>query len=278
MGELFPFKPALNASTLFPYQLNVIEQIRIAAEAGYEGIELWVPHIETFLQQGGTLKQIRAEAEISGIRLVNAIAFFEWAVADEAQRAAGVGQAQSQMNQLAEIGCEAIAVPPMGNLAAVTLNEMAERFAAVAELGRKAGVVPLLEFWGRASRMSTLDETLYVAGQSGVPDVRILLDPFHMYTGGSPWDSISRLKGGQVGMVHVNDFPAEPAKDRIQDRDRLFPGEGIAPLRQLASQLNRAGYAGYVSLELFQEEYGGRNALETARTGLTKMKDAMDIS
>lgn len=83
--------------------------------------------------------------------------------------------------------------------------------------------------------MSTLDEILYVAGQSGVPDAQIL------------------------------------------DRDRLFPGEGIAPLRELASQLNRAGYAGYVSLELFQEEYGGRNALETARTELTKMKDAMEV-
>jgi 2-keto-myo-inositol isomerase len=277
VGELFPFKPALNASTLFPYQLSVTEQIRIAAEAGYEAIELWVPQIETFVQQGGTLKQIRAEAETSAVRLVNAIAFFEWAVADEGERAAGLRQAESQMNQLAEIGCEAIAVPPMGNLADVTLDEMAERFAVVAELARRTDVLPLLEFWGRASKMSTLDETLYVADRSGVPDARILLDPFHMYTGGSQWDGVSRLAGGVVGMVHVNDFPAEPAKDRIQDRDRLFPGEGIAPLRQLASQLNRAGYAGYVSLELFQEEYGGQNALETARTGLAKMKDAMDI-
>jgi hypothetical protein len=42
---MHPFKPVLNASTLFPFNLNVVQQIEVAAHAGYYGIELWVKDI-----------------------------------------------------------------------------------------------------------------------------------------------------------------------------------------------------------------------------------------
>jgi len=40
--RMFPFKTALNTSCLFPFRLGVKEQVSIAAEAGFEGIELWI--------------------------------------------------------------------------------------------------------------------------------------------------------------------------------------------------------------------------------------------
>lgn len=53
---MFPFKTALNASTLFPFELDVLQQVELAAQAGYDGIELWVKDIEAYLAAGAVPK------------------------------------------------------------------------------------------------------------------------------------------------------------------------------------------------------------------------------
>lgn len=86
---MFPFKTALNASTLFPFRLDVKQQVRIAAEAGFEGIELWVKDIAAYLETGGTITDLKAYVAKSGITVANAIAFFPWADADDLVRDKG---------------------------------------------------------------------------------------------------------------------------------------------------------------------------------------------
>ncbi|TDF98763.1 sugar phosphate isomerase/epimerase family protein [Paenibacillus piri] len=265
---MFPFKTALNASTLFPFKLDIRQQVRTAAEAGYEGIEIWVRDVDAYLSNGGTIRELKRHIDDTGIPVVNAIAFFKWADADDAERAKGLKQAEREMIMLAELGCTAVAAPPFGNVGPVTLNRMAAHYAELSDLAKRIGVDPYLEFWGRAQTLSKLHEAVYVAMESGVPDAKLLLDPFHMYTGGSGMNGLRYLNGGRIGIVHVNDYPAAPAREAIADRDRVFPGEGSAPSRQLASSLYEIGYSGYLSLELFIESFGVKSAIEVAKMGL----------
>jgi 2-keto-myo-inositol isomerase len=273
----FPFQAALNASTLFPFNLSVPEQVRVAAKAGFAGIELWVNDLDDYLEAGGTLSELRAVVADGGIAIVNAIAFFPWADADAATRERGFAQAEREMRMLAELGCMAVAAPPFGNVASVSLDSMAGHFAHLAALARGIGIEAYLEFWGRAPTLSRLSEALYVAMESGLPDAKLLLDPFHMYTGGSELASLAYVNGANIGIVHVNDYPATPAREQISDAERVFPGEGVAPTHAFASMLHRAGYRGYLSLELFIEDYYGQNALEVARRGLAAMQTAYTV-
>jgi sugar phosphate isomerase/epimerase len=275
--RIFPFKSALNTSTLFPFALSVPEQVRVAAEAGFEGIELWVRDLDAYRDAGGTLAALRAQIAAAGVAVVNAIAFFPWADADDARRAQGFGQAEREMGMLAELGCAAVAAPPFGNVAGVSLDAMADHFGRLATLARRLGIEPYLEFWGRAHTLSRLSEALYVAVESGLPDVKLLLDPFHMYTGGSPLSSLAYLSGAHIGIVHVNDYPSVPARAQITDRERVFPGAGIAPTHAFARTLYHAGYRGYLSLELFVENYHGQRALEVAQRGLAAMHRAYTV-
>lgn len=273
----FPFKLSLNTSTLFPYKLGVEEQIAIAAEAGYAGIELWVRDIDAYLEAGGKLPELRRRVEDAGIAVVNAIAFWSWADSDAAARRTGFELAKRELEMLAELGCAAAAAPPFGSVANVSLDDMAQQFAKLAELSRGIGVEPYLEFWGRASKLNRLSEAVYVAMQSGVKDAKLLLDPFHMYTGGSEFEGIGFLQGDRIGIVHVNDYPSEPARAVITDKDRVFPGDGIAPSSVIAQLLHASGYDGYLSLELFIEDFNGRSALDIARHGLEKARAAYSV-
>ncbi len=281
MGEtvhsMFPFKTALNASTLFPFDLDVKQQVRIAAEAGFEGIELWVKDLDAYLENGGTLHDLKTYIADTGMTLVNAIAFFKWADADETTREQGFRQAEREMRMLAELGCVAIAAPPYGDVEGTTLEEMAAHFARLAQMARGIGIDPYLEFWGRAKKLSRLSEAIFVAIESGTPDVKILLDPFHMYTGGSDIYGLRYVNGANIGLVHVNDYPAVPTREQITDRDRVFPGEGIAPTRAFAGLLHDSGYSGYLSLELFVESFGGESALDVARRGKAAITNAYRV-
>lgn len=272
--DLFPFRVALNASTLFPFALDIKQQIQVAATAGYAGIELWIKDIDEYLAQGGTLGELRAHIRDTGIEVVNAIAFFKWADADPATRAQGLVQAEREMRMLAELGCPAVAAPPYGDVADVSLTDMASSYAQLAALAQPIGVEPYLEFWGRANKLSRLSEALFIALESGLPAVKLLLDPFHMYTGGTTTASLGYLHGANIGIVHVNDYPALPAREQIGDADRVFPGAGIAPTHEFARLLDRAGYRGYLSLELFIADYGAENALDVARRGLAAVQQA----
>ncbi|WP_299088769.1 sugar phosphate isomerase/epimerase [uncultured Metabacillus sp.] len=271
---MFHFKLALNTSTLIPFKLDVKEQVNIAAEAGYDGIELWVKDIEEYLDNGGSIKELRGLIEDSGISVVNAITFFKWTDVNEEIRKKGLDQAEREITLLKKLGCKAVAAPPSGHVEGVSLETIALHFGQLANLARRIGVEPYLEFWGKSKRLSKLSEALFIAMESGVPDVKVLLDPFHMYTGGSKIENLDYLRANNIGIVHVNDYPSTPKREHISDRDRVFPGDGIAPNKKLASLLNQIGYNGFLSLELFCENFDHQSPLEVASKGIEKIKQA----
>jgi 2-keto-myo-inositol isomerase len=113
---------------------------------------------------------------------------------------------------------------------------------------------------------------MYVAAECGHPKTRILPDIYHLYKGGSDFDGLKLLNGNVVEIFHLNDYPAEPGRDDIQDSDRVFPGDGVAPVKEVLTDLQNAGGHTILSLELFNREYWKRDALEVAKEGLKKMK------
>jgi len=160
-------------------------------------------------------------------------------------------------------------------VADVSLDEMAERFRDLDAIGRETGVKPILEFWGMAPRLSRLAEAVYVAAATGIRDIQILVDVYHLYKGGSGHAAVGLLNGSAIGTVHLNDYPADPPRETIGDVDRVFPGDGIAPMDPFLQDIHAAGYRGRLSLELFNADYGDRTPLAIASEGLEKTRAAV---
>jgi sugar phosphate isomerase/epimerase len=78
--------------------------------------------------------------------------------------------------------------------------------------------------------------------------------------------------------IHMNDYPSEPNRERIADADRVFPGDGVAPLTTVLRDLRIAGFRGVLSLELFNREYWKQDAFLVAKMGLEKMRAAVEKS
>ena len=73
-------------------------------------------------------------------------------------------------------------------------------------------------------------------------------------------------------MPKVNVRPGKPPRTAITDGHRVYPGDGVAPLKTIVQDLKQIGYRGVLSLELFNRDLWKQDPAAVARTGLEKMR------
>jgi 2-keto-myo-inositol isomerase len=275
-----PFRFALNTATIMGQNLTLAQEIEITAKAGYDGIEPWLNKIEKYAKDGGSLKDIGKRTRDVGLVIPDVIGFFEWIADDETRRKKGLEAAKRAMDLVQQIGGLRLAAPPVGatDAAVQSLDKAAERYRALLEIGDKAGVIPVAEVWGFSKTLGKLSEAAHVVVETGHPKACILTDVFHLYKGGSGFGGLRLLSAAALPLMHMNDYPAEPPRDKISDAQRVYPGDGIAPLKELLRDLKALGFQGYLSLEVFNREYWKLDAQVVARTGLEKLRAAVRSS
>ena len=168
------------------------------------------------------------------------------------------------MDKVAQIGGKRIAAPPGNSRAAVSLDNAAKYYLEALELGEKMGVPPLLELWGTHPVLGPLSHGIYVTVAAGRADASLLLDVFHLYKSGTPFTALKQINGASLHVMHLNDYPQAADSSTLNDGNRVYPGDGVAPLRQILRDMIR--------VEMGQDDVtnvGHRNAHRTQdRTNL----------
>ena len=268
------FTYCLNMATIRGHNLGLVKELEVASKAGFHSVEIWMDTLQTYLTKGGTLNDLKRMLMDLGLQAENCIGFAEWIVDDDTKRTMGMEQLKKEMDLLARIGCKRIAAPPVGatDVPGLDLKKAAARYRAILELGDATGVVPQLEMWGFSKNLSRVSEVLYVAMESGHPSAKVLLDVFHLYKGGSPLDTLSMMRPSATDILHVNDYPAHLSPDAITDADRIYPGDGVAPLKRILQTLHKPDKPLIISTEVFNINYYSQDALVVAKTAMSKMK------
>jgi 2-keto-myo-inositol isomerase len=272
-----PFGYSFNTSTIRGQKVHIEDEAKLAARAGFNAIEPWISELQDFTKRGGTLKDLGKQIADLGLKVESSIGFAKWIVNDNLERHKGLDEAKRDMEMVLAIGGRRIAAPPAGatDKPIPELGVIADRYRTLAELGAKIGIIPEAEVWGFSKTLSKLAETILVAMESGHPQACVLPDIYHLFKGGSTFDSLKLMSGKAIGIFHVNDYPKDKDRASIKDADRVYPGDGVAPLAEVFRSLRDIGYRGMLSLELFNPEYYKRDAYEVVKTGLDKTKAAV---
>jgi sugar phosphate isomerase/epimerase len=273
-----PFILCLNTSTIRGQKLPLPKEIELAAKAGFAAIEPWVGEINDYAKAGGDLNDLKKRFADNGLSVVDAIGFAPWLMGDAEAHKKGLESMKHDMEMVAAIGGMRIAAPPMGatQLSNFDLNLAAERYRNVLELGDQTGVTPMLEVWGHSKTLGTLAEAAYVAVAAKHPKACILTDVYHLYKGNSGYEGLRLIDGAALPVMHFNDYPAQPTREKIKDENRIYPGDGIAPLSMVLQTLKASGGTTALSLELFNKEYWKQDALEVLKIGVAKMRAAVE--
>jgi sugar phosphate isomerase/epimerase len=104
---------------------------------------------------------------------------------------------------------------------------------------------------GEWTFLTSVEETLEVLEKTGSPQVKIVLDTYHLGQMPGILACIDRIVP-HVAIVQLGDARQPPQGE--QNRCRL--GQGTVPLREIIAALKSGGYDGYYDVELLGEEIG----------------------
>ena len=267
-----PFGYCLNSSTIRGNNLDIAAVVTAASKAGFHAVEPWINEIDRYTSGGGTLKDLGKRIADAGLTVEDAIAFNSFLDDDDARRAASMEKLKADMDKVAQIGGRRIAAPPGNNRALVSLDNIARYYREALEMGEKMGVQPLLELWGTHPVLGPLSHGIYVTVAAGRADASLLLDVFHLYKSGTPFTALKQINGASLHVIHLNDYPQAADSSTLNDGNRLYPGDGVAPLPQVLRDLRDNGFRGHLSLELFNRDYWARSADENLKTAMEKIR------
>ena len=129
-------------------------------------------------------------------------------------------------------------------------NALVELAPQSAELGVSLALEPMhpgcAEPW---TFLTSLDATLELIASIGSPQVKMVLDTYHL---GQQCGLVDRMPAilPHLALVQLGDARRPP--DGEPNRCRL--GEGVVPLTEIVAALKAGGYDGYYDVELFGEE------------------------
>src|SRR5712671_5606556 len=169
------------------------------------------------------------------------------------QRAQSLEQLKWKVELAQAIGADRIVAPSAG---AGTYTEDdykrgADNLREAGEIAKPFGVSVMLEF-ARTSRFAAcLPTALKVVRDANHSHVRVMMDTYHFWGGTSKFEDLELLRDGELHHLHFEDVPADPPREILGQPNRVWPGDGIAPLKRIVEVLKRKQYAGAASLEMF---------------------------
>ena len=142
------------------------------------------------------------------------------------------------------------------------INALARDLKKLAMLAIPLGIQIAYEglSWGRnINEFTTAWDVVCLAD---CPNLGIGLDSFHIFASKTPLDSIDELDPKKIFLTQLSDFmwnETPTFEDRMTTARtfRVFPGEGVhsAQLADLVLRLDRIGYRGDYSFEVFNDDY-----------------------
>lgn len=259
-------KIALNGATTMKADLET--DIRAAAEAGFDLIEIWAAKLRVFLRTR-TVDDLKSLLSESGLQpySINSIEHVTFRSDDDYAK---IKAECEELSSIAgQIGCPYIVVVPGKLPAGATKEQVIDESVRVlnelADIAGAHGVSLAFEFLGQTDcSVQTLDLCNEIVEKVNRDNVGNVLDTFHFYAGNSTFEAIDTLRPEKLFIFHINDAEDLP-KETLTDAERLYPGEGILPIKEIKARFDKIGYDRMVSIEIFRPEYWDQDPFEVAR-------------
>ncbi len=254
---------------------NLPGDIKAASQAGYDFVEIWAKKMEAYLSDHRVedLKGLFKRGKLEPLA-INSVEFITFNSSWEKTNTMNMIKRYAEVAD--KIGCPYIVLVPSPRPQGVSDREIYEEsvkvLGEISNKFKKYEVKFAFEFLGFSwCSVSTLEQDIEIVKAVSRNNVGLVLDTFHFYAGGSAIDAIKTMDKDKLYILHINDAENLP-KENLQDAHRLFPGEGVIPLREITARLKEIQYDGPVSIEMFRPEYWARPPVEVAKKGMEVLR------
>ena len=223
------------------------------SKAGVRGVEVDIAKVQQFAQTESLPKAKQLLSDL-GLRVASASNHLGFVDASAQQFQMLMDQLKTKLEVVQAIGGDRIVCPSTLNREATEddFKRGAENMVKGGELAKTYGVTLMLEFAKTSRLANSIQTALRIIREANHPNARVMLDTFHFYGGVGKVEDLELLRDGELAHLHFEDIPDMPREQLNSQASRLFPGEGVAPLKRTIEILKRKGYSGPASMELFQ--------------------------
>ena len=256
---------------------DLTEKLEAAAAAGFKSVEIFENDLLTF---NGSHEEIRRRMSDLGLQPIAFQPFRDFEGWDEVRRGRALARAERKFDTMSELGCDLLMV--CSNVSAEAhggLDRAADDFRRLGDLARARGMRVAFEAlaWGR--HVNDYRDAWEVVRRADHPNVGVVLDSFHICAKRTDLRPIRSIPGDRIFLVQIADAPLLDMDVMQWSRHfRCFPGQGDLPIDDFMNALAATGYAGPLSLEIFNDQFRAGSARSVAidgRRSLIYMLDRM---
>lgn len=247
------------------------DKLESAAAAGFEGVEIFEQDLLAF--DGSPAEAGRMAADL-GLAITVFQPFRDFEAMPEPARARNLDRAERKFDTMQALGTDLVLVCSNTQAAAIgdaaraaaDLREMAER---AAKRGLRVGYEALA--WGR--HVNRWRQAWDIVRQADHPALGLILDSFHTLCLGDDLDGLGdTVPAEKLFFLHLADAPRLTMDALSWSRHhRSFPGQGELDVAGFLRSTLDAGYAGPISLEIFNDEFRAAPSRRIARDGLRSL-------
>ncbi len=246
------------------------EKLEAAANIGFDGVEIFENDLLTF---DGTPEEVRRICEDLGLAIDIFQPFRDFEAMPEPFRSRNLDRAERKFDVMQALGTDLVLVCTTTHPAAIDDNERAvadfrEMAERAAKRGLRIGVEGLA--WSRFN--NRWRQVWDIVQKVDHPNCGLIVDSFHTLSLGDDPSGIADIPGEKLFYVQLADAPKLSMDVLSWSRHfRNFPGQGQLPVDLFVRAVLDSGYAGPLSLEIFNDDFRSTQARLTARDGLRSL-------
>ncbi len=233
---------------------NFREKLAAIAAAGFDGIEIFE---QDFIAFDGNPRDVGRMVRDHGLEITLFQPFRDFESLPEPLRARAFARAERKFDLMLELGTDLVLVCSTCHPEAMGgIDRAAEDFRALGEIAAQRGVRVGFEAlaWGRHTNDHR--DAWEVVRRADHPNVGLILDSFHTLARRIDPETIRRIPGDKIFFVQLADAPAIDMDLLYWSRHfRNMPGEGDLDVVGFMRAVMATGYAGPLSLEIFNDQF-----------------------
>lgn len=275
--------PAVRLSPKLPaFSLNsasvrrpLYELTAAAQAAGFKGIELWTGDIEREQGADAVAEILRThELSISAFQLLRD---FEGSAGSA--RKSAFERAECLMSEMQAVGAETLLLCANTSVnCSGDQSEILRDLRQLAEMSASRAIRIAFEPLAWSRWLNTYEKLAVCVETADQPALGIAIDTLHWFWGGTPVAFADKIPLHKCFNVQLCDAePSDRSALEVARHHRLFPGDGVWPVRELVSKLISRGYDGFFNLEIFNDAYQDLAATDFAERAALSVNALFEV-
>ena len=246
------------------------EKLRAIAAAGFDAVEIFE---NDFLSFSGGPRDVGRLCRDLGLEVCAFQPFRDFEGMPEPQRTRNFARAERKFDVMLELQtdllliCSNVSPASLGGIdrAAADFRELGE---LAARRGLRVGFEALA--WGR--HVNDYRDAWEIVRRADHKSIGVILDSFHALAPAFPIAAIESIPADKIFLVQLADAPKLGLDVLSWSRHfRCFPGQGDLPVSDFMEAVIATGYAGPLSLEIFNDQFRAGSAARTAADGIRSL-------